>query len=163
MLSRFGIRAVTHDVLLPQLRPRLLAVPGRDGSYDFGARCYEDRRIRIACDSMRGLARGELRELAYLLSQKGKLVLWDEPDKHYAARLYDPTALSYLGRAGHAFELLFVCEPFAVGRRVKRGEAGLVHYAGTAQTPVRLTLRNVGTTTVKRLRIVIRRIHPLGT
>lgn len=158
MLERFGIRAVSYDVLAPRLRPRRLVVPGRDGSYDFGARRYEDRLVRIECDSRAALSRQALRELAHLLSKKGQLILWDEPDKHYAGRLYDEAALRYIGRIGHEFTLTFVCEPFAVGQTVAEAVGGRAAYGGTATTPVRLTLTNNGTTAVTGIRMLVRRI-----
>lgn len=158
MLAVYGVRAVAHDVLVPRMRPRLLSIPGRDGSYDFGTGAYEDRLVRIACDSRKALSRQTLRELALLLSRKGRLVLWDEPEKYYVGRLYDDTALRYIGRIGHEFDLTFVCEPFAYGPGVEKAAPGAVGYEGTARTPGVLTLTNTGTTTISTVRIVIRRL-----
>lgn len=161
MLGQYGIRAVSTDVLLPRLRPRLLTIPGRDGSYDFGAGRYEDRTIQIDCDSRRALTRHELRELALLLSQKARLVLWDEPDKAYLARLYDDTPLRYIGRVGHEFTLVFQCAPFALGTAQTRAPAqGRLTYEGTAQTPTRLTITNQSPTTIHGLRLLITRRIP---
>lgn len=157
MLGTYGIRAVSHDVLLPRLRERRLVVPGRDGSWDFGARRYEDRVIRVECDTRRGLGRGEIRELAHLLSRKGRLVLWDEPEKEYVARVYEDVALEYLGRVGHAFTLVFLCEPFAIGETVTRDGLGRMQYEGTAETGTRLMVRNAGQGMVGGLRLVVRR------
>lgn len=157
MLARYGVRAVSHDVLVPRLRPRLLAVPGRDGSYDFGAKRYDDRLVRIACDSRRALTRQEIRELAHLLAQKGRLVLWDEPEKYYVGRLYDDAALTYLGRVGHAFDLTFVCEPFACGQTVTKALGGRVDYEGTAECGTRVVLKNTGSTLIRAVRMIVKR------
>lgn len=157
MLAAYGIRMVAWDVLAPRLRRRLLEVPGRDGSYDFGARWYDDREVRLVCDSLRGLTRGEVRELAYLLSRKGELVLFDEPGMRYVGRLYDEAELERVGRAGYAFVLRFVCEPFALGETVQGRVGGRMGYAGTARTPVRLQVRNVGDGVVWGVRVRVRR------
>lgn len=156
MLKAYGVRCVSHDVLLPRLRPRKVTVPGRDGEYDFGAKRYEERRIRLTCDSMRALSRGALRELAELLSQKGRLVLWDEPNRYYVGRLYDEAQLQYIGMAGHAFDLTFACEPFAYGLDVDTAIGAQVSYRGTAESPGRLVLTNTGSTAVSNIRIRIR-------
>lgn len=159
MLDRYGIRAVSYDVLAPRLRPRLLTVPGRDGSYDFGARRYDDRQVRIACDSRRALSRQEIRELAHLLSKKGRLVLWDEPEKFYMGRLYDDAVLTYLGRVGHAFDLAFVCEPFAYGAAVVKPLGGAVGYEGTAECGTVVRMRNGGTSLVAGVRLRVTRVR----
>lgn len=156
MLAEYGIRCVAHDVLLPRLRPRLLTLPGRDGSYDFGAARYEDRLVRLACDSVAALDRAKLRELAGLLSRKGRLELGAEPDKAYVGRIYDEAQLTQVGRVGHAFELAFVCEPFAEGETVRAAIGGPVAYRGTAETGVRMWLRNVGTADVQGIRVLVR-------
>lgn len=158
MLGAYGIRAVTYDVLLPRLRPRLLTVPGRDGSIDFGAERYEDRVVRLECDTRRRLGRDALRELAALLARKGPLELWDDPGRHYVGRLYDDVALEYLGCVGHAFELSFLCEPFAYGRRVDGPLAGPIGYRGTAAAPARIAVTNGGGTSVVGLRMLVRRL-----
>lgn len=157
MLAAYGIRMVARDVLAPRLRKRLLEVPGRDGTYDFGARWYDDREVRLVCDSLRGLTRAEVRELAYLLSRKGELVLWDEPEIRYVGRLYDEAELTRVGRIGYTFELRFVCEPFALGETVQGAVGGRVQYEGTARTPVRLMVRNDGGEVMRGLRMRVRR------
>lgn len=157
MLQAYGIRAISHDVLLPRMRARRVTVPGRDGSYDFGAGAYEDRLVRISCDSRSALARGQLRELALLLSQRGRLTLWDEPDKHYVARLYDEAELRYIGRIGHTFDLTFVCEPFAVGTERVKALPGRIGYPGTARTPCAISIRNDGGSSVIGLQVIVRR------
>lgn len=157
MLEAYGIRMIAHDVLQPRLRPRLLTIPGRDGSYDFGANRYDDRLIRLDCDSRRGLTRDALRSLSGLLSRKGRIVLYDEPEKFYTGRLYDDAALAHIGRIGHAFELAFICEPFAQGETVRQALGGRVQYGGTAETPAIITLRNTGAGEIARVRMIIRK------
>ena len=57
--------------------------------YDYGAKNYEERLITIICILTKKLTRAETREIAYWLSRKGRLTLWDEPDKYYIAEIYD--------------------------------------------------------------------------
>lgn len=156
MLDTYGIRCISHDPLFPKLRSRLLSIPGRDGTYDFGAQNHDDRTIKLACDSMRGLTRQELREVAALLTQKGRLVLWDEPDKYYIGRIYREEQLKYIGMAGHEFTLTFTCEPFAYGKTVSGPLERQIEYTGTAATPTRVQITNTGTTIISGLRMRIR-------
>lgn len=156
MLEAYGIRCLGHDFLLPKLRERKVVVPQRDGAYDLGARYYDERMLALACDSMRGLTRQELRELAYVLSRKSRLVLWDEPEKNYLGRIYDAAELEYVGRVGHSFQLTFVCDPFAYGRTVAEAMPTRMDYRGTAATPVRIQITNTGTAAIAGIRIRIR-------
>lgn len=163
MLATYGIRCsgYSFDTLTPKLRPRKITVPGKSGTRDFGAKHYEDRALRIQCDAMeRRLDRHEIRELAYLLSKKGRIVLWDEPDKYYVGRLYDAAELKYIGMVGHEFSLTFICEPFAYGRTysgpMPERFVGDDAYLGTATTPTRIQVTNTGQNTIPGFRIIIR-------
>lgn len=157
MLETYGVRCVAYDVLLPKARARKVTLPMRDGAYDFGAQYYEERQVKLDCDSLMGLSRRQLREAAHLLSKKAPLVLWDEPDKYYVGQLENSAALSYLGRLGHAFTLTFVCDPFAYGRTVQEAIGGRMTYGGTARTPTRIEIYNAGSAAVQGVRIRMRR------
>lgn len=158
MLSAYNIRCITYDVLLPKLRSRKIRIPARDGIYDFGARNYDERTIRMSCDLIgkQQLTRQQLRDLAALLTQKGQIVLWDEPDKYYIGRIYDQTKLEYLGRVGHRTDLSFVCEPFAYGETISGPMPTVMNYKGTATTPTRIEIRNVSDKTLQGVQIQIR-------
>lgn len=157
MLETYGVRCISYDVLVPKARARKVTVPLRDGAYDFGALCYEERQVKLECDSLMGLSRQQLREVAQLLSKKAQLVLWDEPDKYYVGQLEGGAALSYLGRAGHTFTLVFLCEPFAYGKAVQETIGGRMQYGGTARTPVRVEVVNAGSAAAQGVRIRVRR------
>ena len=88
MYEAYGIRVVHYDLLLPKLRPRKVTIPQRSGEYDFGARYHDERVLLLECDSRNSLTRAQLRELAYALSKKNRIVLWDEPEKYYIGQLY---------------------------------------------------------------------------
>ena len=88
-MDDWGIKVVGYDVLLPPKRSRKLTIPGRSGSFDFGAKNWEDRPLRIYCMLTRQMTKAKFREIAYLLSKKAQLRLWNEPDKYYIAELYE--------------------------------------------------------------------------
>ena len=132
-----------------------MLIPERSGMYDFGAKCWEERTVRIECTLERKISRSELREIAGVLSQKGRLWLWDEPDKFYVGELYDSAEITdYFDEAMREFTLSFVCEPFAYGRTVTQdiaSGANAIAYQGTATTPCVIVLRappDIGAQTV---------------
>lgn len=147
-----------EDDLLPALRERKVVVPGRSGAYDFGAQYYDERLLTLPSGSTRQLTRGEVREVSYALSKKGRIVLWDEPDKYYLGRIYDATDLERVLRTMRKYVLNFVCEPFAYGETVQVDFPGPVWsaaYAGTQGTPTRLQITNAGATTATGIQITI--------
>lgn len=160
MYERYGIRVLHYDVLLPQLRRRKVTIPKRHGTYDYGAKFYDDRLIRVECDTRRALPKDEIRELAYTLSKKNQLRFWNEPDKYYIGRVYDTAELNYIGDIGYEFALTFECDPFAYGNIVAVPISGSLRpqYQGTAPTPTRLTITNVGAEAVSKIQIRIREI-----
>lgn len=145
-LLDWGVRVVKYDTLIPPKRSRKVQIPERSGMYDFGAKCWDERTVRIDCVLERKISRAELREITGALSRKGRLVLWDEPDKHYLGELYDPAdIIDYYDEAMREFTLSFICEPFAFGRTVTQPIASgrnTVEYRGTAETPCVIVLRN---------------------
>lgn len=156
-LTDWGIRVVKYDTLTPAKRPRKVSIPGRSGQYDYGARCWEERTVRIECVLEQKLSRARLREIAGALSKKARLRLWDEPDKYYIGELYDPAEITdYYDEAMREFTLSFVCEPFAYGRIVSlplHAGTNAVDYAGTAETPCVIVLRNLSSADIMNLSI----------
>ena len=143
----WGIMVISHDTFLPPKRSRKITIPGRSGSYDYGAKNWEERVVRIECVLTRQLSKAEFREITYQLAQKGRLKLWNEPDKYYIAELYDsPNVEDFYMEAMREFELSFVCEPFAYGKNVTTALTdgrNKIDYEGTAETPAFIVLRNV--------------------
>lgn len=147
-----------EDDLLPALRERKVVVPGRSGAYDFGAQYYDERLLTLPSGSTRQLTRGEVREVSYALSKKGRIVLWDEPDKYYLGRIYDATDLERVLRTMRKYTLHFLCEPFAYGATVQvdfHGPVWSASYAGTQETPTRLQITNAGSITANGIQITI--------
>lgn len=85
------------------------------------------------------------------------LRLWNEPDKYYMAELYDPGEVQdYFMESARDFELNFTCEPFAYGASVQvpiHGGRNVVKYAGTAETPCTIILRNTSNRNIQNIKI----------
>lgn len=146
----WGIYVIAHDTFLPPKRERKLSIPGRSGLYDYGAKNWEERTLRIECSLMRQITKAEFREIVYILSKKNRLRLWNEPDKYYMAELYDSAdVLDYYLESMREFELTFVCDPFAYGSILTVPLASgrnRVSYGGTAETPAVIVLKNASET-----------------
>jgi len=157
LFERFGIFCETRrDALAPGVKERNIHIPGKHGSYWPGESFYEDREVELTCVTTVELTRQQLRELAYVLSGKKRLVLSDEPEKYYMAQLCDFSVIQHIGRKGTKHTLRFRCEPFAYGETVtipvRTGE-NAVKYQGTAPAPTLLVLKNIGTTPVTTIHI----------
>lgn len=155
--ERFNIRVVKIDFLLPAKRRRKQEIPRRHGQYDHGAENWEDRTIRLECDLLNPLTRGEVRQISELLSRKGRLILWDEPDKHYIGEVYMPPEIFEFPKASvRTFTIEFECEPFAYrdakSIEVQSGVNSIV-YDGTFEAPAKIVLTNTGTTTIRNITI----------
>lgn len=155
--EQFNIRVVKVDYLLPAKRRRKREIPRRHGQYDHGAMNWEDRIIRIECDLLNPLMRAEVREISALLSKKGRLVLWDEPDKFYIGEVYAPPEIYEFPKANiRTFKLEFECEPFAYREAKSLAVASgnnAISYDGTEEAPIRITLKNIGSTTINNITI----------
>ena len=151
MYERFGIMiaddGMPDDVLKPTIRERKVTVPLRNGAYDYGAQYYDERPVSITCVTVRAGTRDDAREMAYILSKKSILRLWNEPDKYYVGRVYQAPSLECLRIKGNRFTLNFVLEPFAYRNTVTQNFDGLTYspnYAGTAPTPTYIVIENTG-------------------
>ena len=103
--------------ILPAMRPQLVEIYGKSGVYDFHNNDYGTRQITMHIaymgESYQDL-RSRAREIAEWLNtrQWSKLIINDEPDKYYLARVYGPVNLETLYRSGQA-DIAFECQPFA--------------------------------------------------
>jgi len=116
--STYGVyfRSVVRP-LLPQIRTKSININGTSGSYDFGDNEYANIqvRIRIVYIPTNYIERKQkAREIAAWLSSNiwQKLILGDEPDKYYLARVYGQVDLDPLMASGEA-EVAFECQPFS--------------------------------------------------
>lgn len=151
MYTTFGIQiaddGMPNDVLKPQLRERKVTVPLRNGSYDYGAKYYNERPFTINCVTVKAGTRNDAREMAYVLSKKSQLRLWNEPDKYYVGRIYQAPDLECLRQVGNRFALNFILEPFAYRNTITESFTGRIyvpHYHGTADTPTYIVITNTG-------------------
>ncbi len=172
-----GIAASTYSIiaksanrpLLPALRSRELVIPGKDGSYNFGGSKYENRFVEVDIKFI-GTSytelRSRIRSIASWLSSTGdyqELIFDDEPDKYYKAKLYSEVGLQNFFRVGEA-TLLFQCEPFAYAvtassqtvNITQDDQEFIVNNAGTAETPMIITITNTGSTTVSGFSLIKR-------
>lgn len=150
MREHFGlIVSSVDDYLIPQKRERKIEIPHRDGAYDCDTRrddeTYKERPLIIHCSSVHLFTRADVRELTYVLSRKGKIVLWNEPDKYYIGSIYNPDYIERVVRHMKKFDITFTCEPFAYGKQVTVNWEETNYkpqYNGTARTPTYIALRN---------------------
>lgn len=163
-LVDWNIKIIAHDFLMPTKRPRKVVIPNRDGSYDYGAKYYDERILRIQCEwekKPNEIPRHIIREIAFGLSEKEHITLWNEPDKYYIGELYDPAEITdYPQEHFKSFELNFVCEPFAY-KRLKSYPlivgSNKIPYEGTATAPSIIQITNTGTTNIENIKIKITR------
>lgn len=163
--SEFGIimKSVNRSVL-PAKRSRNIEIPGRHGKYDFGGNTYDVRSIEIeiaVLEPTPNELRKKIRKIAQWLSQKGRLVFDDEPDKYYIAQLYGSLKLEQFATSGK-IPLVFECEPFALADTVEQlfsitdnKSKQTFIYNGTQETCCRVILTNKGNNSITGLNLLI--------
>lgn len=160
MRAEFGLilEEPFDDRLKPRLRERKLVVPQRDGAYDYGAKWYEEREVGVKCASVQLLTRADVRRLALVLSEKGELRSWYEPEKYYMGRIYEDTNIERIVGTAKRFNLLFVCDPFAYGEQVTEqfSAQSALAYRGSARTPTHIIITNRTESPVKGLTLTMR-------
>lgn len=167
MFTAYGFRIrKKHSVLKPALRERKVVIPSRSGAYDFGANTYDELSLLVECDTIRQLSKSDLRELSLLMSQKGKIVFWDEPDKYYFGRIYDAAEIERVGGIGTYIPFTFICDPFAYSCDESTelffalnttSVEQTVDYKGTVEAPTKISIQNVGAAQIVAVTIAIKR------
>ena len=103
--------------LLPAVKIKRVELPGSSGAYDFPDHEYETRLVTMKIQYI-GTSYEELRtrarSIAAWLSTNiwAKLIINDEPDKYYLAKVTDEIDLDSLWESGSA-EITFDCQPYA--------------------------------------------------
>jgi predicted phage tail component-like protein len=115
--SKFEL--ICHSVsrpLLPTVRPKMMQIYGKSGVIDYGDGDYETRKITmhmayISKDYYE--LRNRAREIAAWLASNvwAKLIINDEPDKYYLARVISGINIETMQRLGQA-DINFECQPF---------------------------------------------------
>lgn len=106
-----------NRMTLPARRKREIAIPGKDGTYDFGGNTFDNKVIEVQLtlneNSLYELRR-KARQIAAWLSTSVRqpLIFDDEPDKYYLAKVYDSISPEEIADTG-IVSVKFECEPFA--------------------------------------------------
>ena len=151
MYTTYGIMLTgePEDVILPQKRPRKVTIPNRHGAYDFGGKYYNERGLKLPCTTVK-TTRQDIREIAYALSVKSEIRIWNDPNVYYIGCIYNATELNQIRGVANEFDMVFACDPFAYGaeKTVELTSASWANagYQGTAPGPAVITLTNVGQT-----------------
>lgn len=148
-----GVYCNRVDVLLPQLRKNTEVIPGQDGEIDYGNSSYEMRQIKMNCGLI-GISHDDFvakrRKVAAWLSEKGTLIISDEPDKHYKGRIYNAADLIEDDGDTGEFELLWETETHAYGanaiaQAVGSGEVIVpIDYPGSKRSCCTIIVKNIG-------------------
>lgn len=159
MYDTFGLRIVDcdYDYLSPAPRESKQSIPLRSGAYRFTEKYHEERQIMLSVRAENPV-RTFWRELSYALDKKANLYIYDEPEKYYTGRIYDPSQIKRLRNVGVEFDLVFTCKPYAIGRSVTDTFTGNVYYPnynGTANSPTIITIRNTGNNAVTGIRVIL--------
>ncbi len=160
------LKVVAYDVLTPPLRPRKAVIPGRSGAYDYGSKYHDERGIRLECVIEGEITTAQFDSLKYTLSRKGRLILWDKPDRYFWGQFYEAaTVLDFPGHCMREFTLTFVCDPYgyALVPSITTTTDNMIDmkkggnpYAGTQEAPTRITIYNLGETTMRGIEIIAR-------
>ena len=155
--EEYGLLVESVDrPIMAQLRARKTTIPFRSGSIDFGAKYRNEMRITDKC-GCRALSRDDIRELAYILSQKGQIVFWDDPDCYYIGRIYDEQDLQMVSTL-NKLTINFTCDPCTYGKEVILNfQDHKDHsYKGTEETPCQIRITNNNDYPVKNITIMIK-------
>jgi predicted phage tail component-like protein len=103
--------------LLPAVKVKRVDIPGASGVYDFPNTEYSLRQVTMRVTYLETSfenMRSKARLIAAWLSTStwGKLIINDEPDKYYLAKVTAATDMTALLTAGQA-DIIFDCLPFA--------------------------------------------------
>lgn len=162
--STFGVFETPESrVLLPQKRRTLIEIPGRSESFIQEDGGYNSRVESISCTYIprQGeLLQRQVRLIAGWLSGVGELTYDYEPEMHYNAFLSSaPPTVKQMAMEYATFELEFTCNhPFAYETAqqlhlsdIASGEPVTIKTDGTISTPIRLVIKNTGTTAIHNL------------
>lgn len=161
MLEMFGIKCLHYDFLAPSKRRNKIKIPFRHGELDNGSDGYDNRILRLECTlgpSKNIMTRADVRELAYILSKRQKIIMFDEPDKYYMGEIFEPSEIiNHPFEVMRDFTIVFDCDPFAyrdiVSTPIAYG-SNKVSYLGTAETPTLIKIENIGNQAIEKIRIM---------
>lgn len=158
--SEFGIIVETVErPFFANLRACKVQVPDKSGMLDYGSKYHDEITLMVKCGTISLLTQAQVRELVYALSEKQRIVFWDEPDKYYIGRLYSPGNIAKEVSVMRKFTLPFICDPYAYGQTVDVSFAASIspQYNGTAEAPTRLEIKNIGSSSISGIHITVTR------
>ncbi len=157
----WGIKIIKHDFLAPEKRENKRLIPRVSGMYKAPGKYYNERILRVQCVWMQNVTRFQVRKIAGILSNEGRLQFSDEAiDKfdtvnneyirralYYRGEMFNaPELVTYTGEVGRKFEIEFVCYPFALSDTVTyplNSGVNAIPYFGTYETPCIIVLDNI--------------------
>lgn len=149
----------------PEIRKREVTVPGRAGSYDFGAE-YGQRTFQLPLITLNTSTQSEVQDVVRNLAdtltddngdpKEVKLSFDKESNKHYKVKLDDSMGITrYPGNLADIQLNLVATKPFAFRDTntttvnvTSSGQTFQVTNSGSAPTPVVITITNSGATTI---------------
>lgn len=160
MYEAFGLRVTDcdYDYVSPAPRQRKMEIPLRSGSYRFEEKYHEERQIKLSVRSEVEQGRDFWREVSFVLDKTANLYIFEEPEKYYTGRIYDPSPLKHVRKVAMDFDLIFTCKPYGFGLATTQTFTNGIHlpdYHGTADAPTIITIRNTGQTAVSGIRIIL--------
>lgn len=163
MAAEFKIKVIAYDLFLPPLRARKVMIPQRSGAYDYGATNHDERAMRMECEIVGQITDAQFDSLKYTLSRKGRIVLWDKPDRYFYGQLYEPVeVIDFPRHMFRDFELVFNCEPYAyaLSPTILTSTEPIIwtEYEGTRKAPTRITIKNTGSTPMQGITITAREL-----
>lgn len=147
LFDKYALLVNQKTTFLPPLRRRQIEVNGKDGVVNLGGETFGQRTLIAECFFYRPLGASALqRELALLLSKRGRIAFSDEPELEYVGRVYDGANMERMDFKGRKFDLSFECQPFLYGpvRTISGADTVEINYKGTARTPTRIVIKNTG-------------------
>lgn len=171
VFATYGIKMIAYNLFSPDLRERKVTVPTRSGSFDYGAEYHDERTLQLECQTWKVLTDEEFDNLKWLLSKKGRIVLWDQPDRYYYGRIYKQDLVKdYFQHCGRGFTFSFICDPYAYLYDEETGfqqptilktsngsldmQEASNKYSGTWRTPTRITIKNTGSVPISGIQII---------
>lgn len=158
----FGIVVEGIDrVVIASRRDTRITVPLVDGLVETGTPMTLDtRNITVRCGYIgenKSDLQTKVREIAYWLSESGRLSFSDEPDKYSLARILSSPPTEDKLRI-RKFSLVFDVGPYDYGALVSESfqDSYTPQYKGTKRTPTRIEITNVGTTDAVGIQITVR-------
>lgn len=166
MFKAFAIRMIKYDLILPPVKVEELEIPQRSGAFSsdkggYGDDFHSKRELRMAIVVEDELSTAQMDDLKYELSRKGRIVVWDMPDRFFYGKIENPEeVVDYFAHSMREFGAVFRCDPYAYSNEplvLKSTDTNMkVDYNGTRKTKIRIQIKNTGNMPLQGLTILSR-------